>query len=451
MNKKISISMALTIAIIAMTVTFSITMILARQMFDATIPSVKEKESMYSKIAELDKYVRANYYGDIQDATLNDMMAYGYVLGIGDKNASYYTAKQYAELVEVQNGNIMGIGVDVVKDSSGYARITKVYDSSPASELGLQGGGFITAINGGEVKGLTAANVTAQLQGEAGTEVTVTYMAPDGTTADHTINRSRYTIPSVEYQMLGESYGYIKIYRFDGTTQSTFSKAVEDLQNQGAKALVFDLRDNAGGQMDVAVNCIDQLVPEADIVFAEDKNGEQTLLGSSDESHVDLPMVVLVNSGTASTAELFAASLRQLSGALLVGTTTAGKGTIQAEPYRMSDGSAVVITTAKMLTSDKTSFDGTGLTVDVEVAAKADGSDTTLVSVEEDTQVQKALGVAQTMNGGTTTDDTSSSDASGDASASGDTSASQSTSEGGEAVSEGADSAAPASESTDGE
>lgn len=451
MNKKISISMALTIAIIAMTVTFSITMILARQMFDATIPSVKEKESMYSKIAELDKYVRANYYGDIQDATLNDMMAYGYVLGIGDKNASYYTAKQYAELVEVQNGNIVGIGVDVVKDSSGYARITKVYDSSPASELGLQVGGFITAINGGEVKGLTAANVTAQLQGEAGTEVTVTYMAPDGTTADHTINRSRYTIPSVEYQMLGESYGYIKIYRFDGTTQSTFSKAVEDLQNQGAKALVFDLRDNAGGQMDVAVNCIDQLVPEADIVFAEDKNGEQTLLGSSDESHVDLPMVVLVNSGTASTAELFAASLRQLSGALLVGTTTAGKGTIQAEPYRMSDGSAVVITTAKMLISDKTSFDGTGLTVDVEVAAKADGSDTTLVSVEEDTQVQKALGVAQTMNGDTTTDDTSSSAASGDASASGDTSASQSTSEGGEAVSEGADSAAPASESTDGE
>lgn len=451
MNKKISISMALTIAIIAMTVTFSITMILARQMFDATIPSVKEKESMYSKIAELDKYVRANYYGDIQDATLNDMMAYGYVLGIGDKNANYYTAKQYAELVEVQNGNIVGIGVEVVKDSSGYARITKVYDSSPASELGLEVGGFITAINGSEVKGLTAANVTAQLQGEAGTEVTVTYMAPDGTTADHTINRSRYTIPSVEYKMLGESYGYIRIYRFDGTTQSTFSKAVEDLQNQGAKALVFDLRDNAGGQMDVAVNCIDQLVPEADIVFAEDKNGEQTLLGSSDESHVDLPMVVLVNSGTASTAELFAASLRQLSGALLVGTTTAGKGTIQAEPYRMSDGSAVVITTAKMLTSDKTSFDGTGLTVDVEVAAKADGSDTTLVSVEEDTQVQKALGVAQTMNGGTTTDDTSSSAASGDASASGDTSASQSTSEGGEAVSEGADSTAPASESTDGE
>ncbi len=408
MNKKISISMALTIAIIAMTVTFSLTMITARQIFDETIPSVKEKETMYSKLAEIDKYVRANYYGDIQDATLYDMISYGYILGIGDRNASYYTAKQYADLVELQNGNIMGIGVDVVKDSSGSARITKVYDASPASELGMEVGGYITAINGSDVKGLTAANVTSQLQGEAGTEVTVTYMALDGTTTDHTINRSRYTIPSVEYQMLSDSYGYIKLYRFDGTTQSAFSRAVEDLQNQGAKALIFDVRDNQGGILDVAVNCIDQLAPEGDIVFAEDKNGDQTLLGASDDGYVDLPMVVLVNKNTASSAELFAASLRQLSGAQLVGETTYGKGTIQAEPYRMSDGSAVVITTAKMITGDGTSFDSTGLTVDVEVAAKADGSDTTLVSVEEDTQVQKALGVAQTMSGSTASSSASS-------------------------------------------
>ena len=118
MNKKISVSLAITIAIIAMTVTFSVTMILARQLFDQTIPSVKEKESMYSKLSEIDKYVRANYYGDIQDTTLNDMIAYGYVLGIGDKNASYYSAKQYAELLDIQNGNLLGIGVDVVKDLS---------------------------------------------------------------------------------------------------------------------------------------------------------------------------------------------------------------------------------------------------------------------------------------------------------------------------------------------
>ena len=415
MNRKISISMALTIAIIAMTVTFSVTMVMARQMFDSTIPSVKEKESMYSKLAELDKYVRANYYGDIQDSTLNDMLAYGYVSGIGDKNATYYTAKQYAELLEIQNGNLMGIGVEVAKDSSGYARITKVYDASPASDLGLQVGGYITSIDGSEVKGLTAANVTSKLRGEAGTEVTITYMAPDGTTTDHTINRSKYSIPSVEYQMLDDSYGYIKIYRFDGTTQSQFSKAVDDLQSKGAKALIFDVRDNEGGLLNVAVNCIDQLTPEGDIVYAEDKSGNKTLLGSSDENSVNLPMVVLVNKNTASSAELFAASLRQLSGAQLVGNTTYGKGTIQSEPHRMSDGSAVVVTTAKMITSDGTSFDGTGLQPDVEAAAKSDGSDTTLVPVDQDAQVQKALGVAKNMSGTSSTDAEADSSAASDA------------------------------------
>ena len=426
MNKKISVGMALTIAIIAMTVTFSVTMILARQMFDATIPSVKEKESMYSKIAEIDKYVRANYYGDIQDATLNDMIGYGYVLGVGDKNASYYTTKQYAELVELQNGNLMGIGVEVTKDSSGYARITKVYEASPASDLGMEVGGYITAIDGNDVKGMTAAAVTARLQGEAGTPVTISYMAVDGTTNEYPINRSKYSIPSVEYQMLQEAYGYIRIYRFDGTTQSQFSKAVEDLSNRGAKALVFDLRDNFGGLLDVAVNCIDQLVPKADIVFAQDKSGTNKLLGSSDDGFVDLPMVVLVNKNTASSAELFATTLRQLNDAQLVGENTYGKGTIQAKPHRMSDGSAVVITTAKMITADGSSFDGTGLSVDVEAAEKADGNDTNTIDVMMDTQVRKALGIAKTMSGSTIGSTDSESAASGEAGS--DTSAGEDTS-----------------------
>lgn len=412
MNKKISVSLAITIAIIAMTVTFSVTMILARQMFDQTIPSVKEKESMYSKIAEIDKYVRANYYGEIQDSTLYDMIGYGYVLGTGDKNASYYTAKQYTELLDIQNGNIMGIGVEVVKDSSGYARITQVYSGSPAEDLGLSVDGFITAIDGVEVKGMTKDTVSAKLRGEAGTEVTISYMAPDATTADHVINRSKYVIPSVESQMLEEHYGYIKILRFDSTTLSQFSRALSDLQQQGATALIFDVRDNAGGLLSAATDCIDLLVPKGDLVYAEYKTGDRKLLGESDDSSVSLPMVVLVNKATASSAELFAASLREYNAAQLVGVTTNGKGTIQAEPYRMSDGSAVVITIAKMLTGAGSSFDGTGLTVDVEATLKTD-SENASVSLEADSQVERALGVAKSLTGDNTSSGSSSSQADG--------------------------------------
>lgn len=393
MNKKISVSTAITIAIIAMTVTFSVTMILARQIFDRTIPSVKEKESMYSKIAEIDKYVRANYYGDISDETLNDMIGYGYVLGTGDKNASYYTARQFNELLAIQNGSVMGVGVDLVKDTSGYGRIVAVYDGSPAEDVGMEIGGFVTSIDGSEVKGMTTENILAKLRGEGGTDVKVGYMAPDGTTNEYTINRRAYLIPSVNFNLFDDGIGYIRIQRFDGSTLNQFSRAVNTLQDGGAKGLVLDLRDNGGGLLSAATDCMDILVPRGDLVWAEYKNGERKLLGESDESSVNLPMVVMVNRNTASSAELFAQTLREKNGAQLMGEKTMGKGTIQAEPHRMSDGSAVVVTVARMLTGNETAFDGTGLEVDVEVAAKPGAENQ--FNVESDTLIQQAVSLTE--------------------------------------------------------
>ena len=142
MNKKISVGLAITIAIIAMTVTLSVTMILSRQLYDKTVTAVQEKASMYDKLAELDKYVRSNGYYDINQETLLDTIASGYMLGTGDRNAVYYTAKAYKELQDVQNGVLVGIGVDIVKDSSsGYAKVIKVYSGSPAEEIGIERGG----------------------------------------------------------------------------------------------------------------------------------------------------------------------------------------------------------------------------------------------------------------------------------------------------------------------
>ena len=118
MNKKISVNLALAIAIIAMTVTFSVTMILSQQMFNKTVASVREKEIMYENLAEIDRDVRSNYYGEINDETLYDMIATGYMAGIGDSNARYYTAAQYLEYLNVQSGAVVSVGVDVVKDSA---------------------------------------------------------------------------------------------------------------------------------------------------------------------------------------------------------------------------------------------------------------------------------------------------------------------------------------------
>ncbi len=405
MNRKISVGMMVTIVILAITVTFSITMLMAMRLFDSTVTSVKEKESMYNKVAEVDRYVRSNDYYTIDETVLYDRLTAGYLLGTGDKYARYYTATAYAELMNIQNGTLMGIGVELGINQSGYAKVTKVYEDSPAQEAGIKVGDYITVVDGTEVKSLSNVDaVQSRLRGEAGTTISVTWL--DSEAGEHTadLTHSGYVSTTVDYQMVQGNVGYIKIRQFDGTTPSELDYAIRALSSSGALSLVFDLRDNGGGILEDAIACIDLLAPEGTLAYAEDKDGNQTLLGSSSgETEVSLPLVCLVNGNTASAAELFANSLRTLNGARLVGTTTMGKGTIQSSPQRLSDGSAVVITVAKLICGDGSCFDGTGLSVDVDRPLTADEQNAYYdYTVDTDPQIQRAVSTAQQLSGTTT-------------------------------------------------
>ena len=405
MNRKISVGMAVSIVILAMTVTFSITMLVAMRLFDSTVSSVKEKESMYNKIAEVDRYVRSNDYYQIDETTLYDRLTAGYLLGTGDKYARYYTASAYTDLMNAQNGTLLGIGVELAVDQSGYAKVTKVYDESPAKEAGITVGCYITAVDGTDVKSLSGVDaIQTRLRGESGTSVNVTWLDSEAT--EHTVDltHSGYSTTTVDFQMLQGNVGYIKIRQFDASTPSELDYAIRSLSANNALSLVFDLRDNGGGLLDDALSCIDLVAPEGTLAYAEDKYGNRTLLGSSTgESAIALPLVCLVNGNTASAAELFASSLRTLSGARLVGTTTMGKGTIQSSPQRLSDGSAVVVTVAKLLCGDGSCFDGTGLTVDVERGLTADEQTSYYdFTLDTDPQIQRAVSTAQQLSGTTT-------------------------------------------------
>ena len=405
MNRKISVGMMVTIVILAITVTFSITMLTAMRLFDSTVTSVKEKESMYNKISEVDRYVRANDYYTIDETTLYDRLTAGYLLGTGDKYARYYTATAYTELVNTQNGTLMGIGVELGINQSGYAKVIKVYDGSPAQEAGIKVGDYITAVDDNDVKSMSGVDaVQARLRGESGTTVSVTWL--DSEAAEHTadLTHSGYTSTTVDYEILQGNVGYIKIRQFDGTTASELDYAIRSLTNDGALSFVFDLRDNGGGVLEDAIDCIDLIAPEGTLAYAEDKDGSRTVLGSSSgDSTITLPIVCLVNNNTASAAELFASSLRTLNGAKLVGTTTMGKGTIQSSPQRLSDGSAVVVTVAKLICGDGSCFDGTGLTVDVERPLTVDEQNSFYdFTVDTDPQILKAVSTAQQLSGTTT-------------------------------------------------
>lgn len=430
MNRKISLGMAVTIVILAMTVTFSITMLLAMRLFDSTVSSVKEKESMYNKLAEVDRYVRGNDYYDIDETVLYDRLSAGYLLGTGDKYARYYTASAYTDLINVQNGTLLGIGVELAIDQSGYAKVTKVYTDSPAQEAGIKVGDYITAVDGNDVKSMSGVDaVQTRLRGESGTSVNVTWLDSEASEHNADLTHSGYTATTVDSALLQGSVGYIKIWQFDGTTPSELDYALRSLTASGATSLVFDLRDNGGGILEDAISCIDLITPEGTLAYAEDKYGNRTLLGSSTgDSVISQPTVCLVNENTASAAELFASSLRTLCGTRLVGSTTMGKGTIQSSPQRLSDGSAVVVTVAKLICGDGSCFDGTGLTVDVERPLTADEQASYYdYTLDTDPQIQRAVSTAQQLTGVTTVGGVNDADIAADSAAASSEAAAEST------------------------
>lgn len=403
MSKKVSLGVAATVTLIAMAVTFSMTMTVSMNMFNNTVSSVKNKERMYNKLSEVDRYVRANEYFDINDDTLNDTIASGYMLGISDRYARYYSAKAYSERVGLANGRLMGIGAAVVKDpSSGYARIIRVYDNTPATNVGLEVGGFITAIGDTSTRSMSdTAAMTSALLGEEGSTVNIKYLTPLREEQSFEIIHANYTTPSIStVRLMDNGVGYLRVDSFTSGTAVEFRNAVNSLTNQGATSLIFDLRDNSGENLNAALVATDYCVPSGLIAQSQDKGGNVTDLRMSDENEITLPMVCLVNGSTASGAELFANALRKMAGATIVGSTTAGKGVLLSDPQSLSDGSAVVITVGILLDNEGKNWNGTGLTPDVDASLTNDEQSSYYdFTVDNDPQITKAINAISGANG----------------------------------------------------
>ena len=402
MSKKISLGVAAAIALIAMAVTFSLTMVVSMNMFNTTVSSVKNKERQYNKLSEIDRFVRANEYFTINNDTLNDTIAAGYVLGISDKYARYYTAKAYSEKLAMDSGKLTGIGVSVVNDpSSGYARIIRLFDNSPAGESGLEVGGFITAINGVSTRQMAETSaINSALLGEEGTTTTITYLTPDRQEQTLDLVHSNYKTPTVSYHILNEKVGYLRVYSFSSTTGSEFKSAVDALMDSNVQTMVFDLRDNTGENLNAALVAADYCLPSGLIASQQGKDGTVTDLRMSDETALSVPAVCLVNGSTAGSAELFANALRKMGDALLVGTTTTGKGVVMSDPQSFSDGSAAVITVGILRDNEGETWDDFGLTPDVDATLTSDEQNSYYdFTTDTDPQIAKAVAAAQMLAG----------------------------------------------------
>ncbi len=377
MNKKISVNLALAFAILAMTVTFSVTMILSQNMFNSTVASVQQKEMQYDKLSEIDVAVRDDAYYPIDDAFLSNMLGAGYIAGISDENARYYTAAQYVTYLNEESGVNVGIGVDFVKEDAEYPVVVRAYQNSPAAALGITTGFTLIEIDGNDLKNLSQSAINALLRGTDGSSMVLVYSDLQGKdSAETTIQRNQYNKPTIEVlQNANEVIGYINILTFNANTKNEVDVAIEGMMQspQGLLGLVIDLRENEGGSLDYALDTLDALCPAGPLGYSLSKDGTVEVLETSDNANTsEVPIAVIVNETTAAGAELFAAGIRDLGVGQIVGTVTAGKGSIQCAPIRLSDGSAISYTVGLLLTGKSEQFDAVGIVPDVTAVLRDD-------------------------------------------------------------------------------
>ncbi len=398
MNKKLPVSVSLAIMLIAMTVTFSITWLVSMNRFEQTVSSVTQLQTQYSKLAEIDNYVRSNYYGDIDDDHLFDLMAEGYINGIGDEYSVYYTADEYARMMDMQEGRIMGIGIEVVRETDGRFSIARVYEGSPAERAGVRAGGVIDAVDGISAELIPSiSELNNLLWGEPGTEIKLVCLYNLSEEESFSVQRIEYTAPTVESIYLSD-YAYIRISEFTDRTFSEFDAAIRTARNLEVKGILFDVRGNSEGSFSDAYDIIDMICPIGTIAQSEGLNGVRRVRATSDENELGLPMAVLVNGETSAAAELFAVSIRDLAGGQIVGTQTKGHGTYQTSPFRLPDGSAVVVTDSVLWTGADETFDVEGLVPDVETVGGDVGALQLITpNPQSDSQILRGFEVLRSM------------------------------------------------------
>ena len=404
MNKKISLGITIGLMALAAAVTFIITYNYSLNVFNEKIKSVTERESIYTQLSEMDKYVRANFFSSIdEDMLINSLMS-GYVNGLDDRFAQYYSPEEYAAQVQKQSGITVGPGFSWDKEESGYIKITEVTKGSSAESVGLLAGDIITAVNNTDVIAYENGydEAVSLFNCDEGTKIKlhIRRTNEEGISEFFSVDvvSEKMEIISVEGRLI-ENTAYIKITTFNEKTPDQFRSELKRLISEGADSVIFDLRNNLGGLTESLEGTLDCILGEKDVVTAYYRDHSEIAVHTTEAEQVKMPMVVLVNGNTASCSELFAFALRDEAGAQIVGTSTYGKGIMQLT-HKLTGGAAVRITVATLQTKNSGDYNGVGIKPNFEVALPSEidlASLTEEQQLTDDTQLIKAIEVVSTI------------------------------------------------------
>lgn len=324
-----------------------------------------EKYQQFDKLLEIMGIVGDNYYQDVETDKLLEGAAQGLLYGVGDPYTFYYTAEDFAEMWEEDEGEYAGIGIQI---SASYltniCTVSRVFDNGPAHEAGVLKGDILYKVEDMYVDAYNLQEAVDIMRGIPGTDVNVVFLR-GGEELSFTLTRAKISVNRVESTMLEDGIGYIYLYDFAGDCAVKFEAALNDLVDRGAKGIIIDLRDNPGGWTADAENIADLFMDKGVIYYLEYRDGQREYAYSKN-GKTDVQLVVLMNQYSASSSEILCGALKDRANATVVGVQSYGKGIVQAV-VGLSDQSGMQVTIAQYFTPNGNKVHQVGITPDVEV------------------------------------------------------------------------------------
>lgn len=394
MSKEKKIYRTIMLIIVVALVTFILTTcVMSNNTYkkDGSYTNISENLKLNTKLNTIKKIINEDFLGEVDETKLTEAAIKGYVEGLDDEYTEYFTKEEMEEFKTETEGNYVGIGIYMLKNTKDNNIIVlSAIKGSPAEEAGLKTGDIIKKVNDKEYTAEEFEKIASDIKGKAGSKVKLEIQRGEETLTFE-IERKKIELYPIESEVLENDIGYINISSFCEDCSSKFKENYDKLKKKNIKSLVIDLRNNGGGIVDEALEILDSILDKDSIMLiTANKKGEEKIEKAKKKPTIEVPIVVLVNENTASSSEIFAAALKENNKAKIIGTKTYGKGVIQ-ESITLSDGSGIKITTEEYYTPNRNKINKIGITPDIEVDLEEKTKNITEISRDQDTQLKKAI------------------------------------------------------------
>ncbi|MEA1975044.1 MAG: S41 family peptidase [Bacillota bacterium] len=398
MKKSKFLIILIIVALLSSVITFTFSTMLGIKYNDKILlpiekyENLKHIETKYEKAERLETFISENFYKDISRDIIEDGVLYGLFDSLDDPYSVYMNKKEFDDFNEQSNGTYGGIGIIVTASKGDFITIVSPIEDTPGERAGLKSGDEIIEANGIQVFSKEIDKAIDIMKGEPQTEVKLK-IRRDTETFDVVITRELIVLKSVKSRIVNDKYGFIRITMFDSKVSDEFEENLTQLLEENIEGLIIDLRNNPGGSLREVIEIADRLLGEQMIVYTENRMNYKEEY-KSDKDKLDLPLVVLVNQGSASASEILTAAIQDTNSGTIIGTTTFGKGIVQSV-IPLNDGSGIKLTTSQYFTPNGECIHGIGIEPDVTIEMLDSYYEIEKPTDEDDIQLQKAIEILE--------------------------------------------------------